>query len=567
MRRVFIGHRGVGKTSLLARHQDYFPQISHFDLDTEIEADQKQKISNIFQNQGESAFREIELSVFKQLIQKENFVISLGAGFPTEHLSSIDCEVIWVRRSTDSDGRIFLNRPRLNPDLSALEEYQLRYLQREPRYLLACDFVYDMPEGITGSDEIEKQIFQPGFVLQTGRVALLPNKMKSIRYFKNIELRTDLFSSDEIRRIQKNYPDKNFVVSYRKSQSADEIYQGACDWALELGPVPEYLKKENLVVSIHDGSVEQGVQKLSSYLNYSLKLCPVIENWSELEKGHEWQQQDPLRRSFLPRTAPEQSRPLWQWYREWQIDQPIQFCNQFQNIMDQPSVYRAVQFEHYSTNPYFGAVLGFPVHHSKTPVTQQPYMKDRIFQIPMTENDFAVAIELIRHWGLRFAAVTSPLKSMAQKLVESHEPINSLVFDGKWIGQNTDVDGLHSFIEDLKAFSNQEIVVWGGGGVLGSLRQVFTNIKYYSATTAQPRTDIDHAKNPQVLIWAAPRLQAVLLPSDHWDLKVVLDLNYTENSMGLEFAQQRNLDYVSGLKMFYAQAFKQRLFWNQNVKN
>ena len=566
MRRVFIGHRGVGKTSLLRRHQGYFPDVAHFDLDAEIEKSQQQKISNIFQNKGEPAFREIELSVFNQLIQNENFVISLGAGFNIEHLQSIDCEVIWVRRATDQDGRIFLNRPRLNPDLSALQEYQLRWKQREPRFLEACDFLYEMPEGITESDEIEKIIFQPDFCLQTGRIALLPNKMKSIRYFKNIELRTDLFSPLEIRQIQKKYSDKNFLISYRSASNTDQTYESTCDWALELGPVPEHLKKSNLVVSIHEGSVEQGLQKLSNYSNYSLKLCPVIENWSELAMGHQWQQQDPSRRSFLPRTAPDQNRPLWQWYREWQIAQPIQFCNQFQNIIDQPSVYRAVQAQLFPDNEIFGAVMGFPIHHSKTPVTQQPQMAHRIFQIPLLEKDFTMAIDLLCRWGLRFAAVTSPLKSVAQKLVGSQEPINSLVFNKKWLGQNTDVDGLQSFIADLKAFSNQEIVVWGGGGVLGSLKQVFTNIKYYSATTAQPRTDLDHAQNPQVLIWAAPRSEAVLLPPDDWELKIVLDLNYTEHSMGLELAQIRNLEYVSGLKMFYAQAERQRLFWVQNVK-
>ncbi len=44
MRRVFIGHRGVGKTSLLRRHQGYFPDVAHFDLDAEIEKSQQHQI-------------------------------------------------------------------------------------------------------------------------------------------------------------------------------------------------------------------------------------------------------------------------------------------------------------------------------------------------------------------------------------------------------------------------------------------------------------------------------------------------------------------------------------------
>ena len=43
MKRVLIGHRGVGKTALLERHQTYFPDIEHFDLDQEIEKRKKIK--------------------------------------------------------------------------------------------------------------------------------------------------------------------------------------------------------------------------------------------------------------------------------------------------------------------------------------------------------------------------------------------------------------------------------------------------------------------------------------------------------------------------------------------
>ena len=49
MKKVFIGHRGVGKTNLLVRHSKYFLDIQHFDLDAEIEKLENKTISEIFE--------------------------------------------------------------------------------------------------------------------------------------------------------------------------------------------------------------------------------------------------------------------------------------------------------------------------------------------------------------------------------------------------------------------------------------------------------------------------------------------------------------------------------------
>ena len=48
MKRVLIGHRGVGKSDLLQRHKLYYPEILAFDLDSEIEKFTGKKIADIF---------------------------------------------------------------------------------------------------------------------------------------------------------------------------------------------------------------------------------------------------------------------------------------------------------------------------------------------------------------------------------------------------------------------------------------------------------------------------------------------------------------------------------------
>lgn len=60
MKRVFIGHRGVGKSSLLERHQGYFPDVPAFDLDQVITDKENQPVSEIFAQQGETVFRNLE---------------------------------------------------------------------------------------------------------------------------------------------------------------------------------------------------------------------------------------------------------------------------------------------------------------------------------------------------------------------------------------------------------------------------------------------------------------------------------------------------------------------------
>ena len=76
---VLIGMMAAGKTTVgfkLAKKLNY----NFFDIDTEIEKLENEKIINIFQNKGESYFRKIEEKVALIFLEKKNCVISLGGG-------------------------------------------------------------------------------------------------------------------------------------------------------------------------------------------------------------------------------------------------------------------------------------------------------------------------------------------------------------------------------------------------------------------------------------------------------------------------------------------------------
>jgi shikimate kinase len=78
---ILIGPPGSGKSTvgpaLAARLK-----VPFFDTDTLIEQSNSKKITDIFVEDGEEVFREIEFRTLKQVLEEETGVISLGGGAP-----------------------------------------------------------------------------------------------------------------------------------------------------------------------------------------------------------------------------------------------------------------------------------------------------------------------------------------------------------------------------------------------------------------------------------------------------------------------------------------------------
>lgn len=76
---VLIGFMGSGKTAVgcgLARVLNY----KFVDVDELIEKKQNQTIIQIFENQGESAFRKLETDTINKVVQEDEQVVSCGGG-------------------------------------------------------------------------------------------------------------------------------------------------------------------------------------------------------------------------------------------------------------------------------------------------------------------------------------------------------------------------------------------------------------------------------------------------------------------------------------------------------
>ena len=100
------------------------------------------------------------------------------------------------------------------------------------------------------------------------------------------------------------------------------------------------------------------------------------------------------------------------------------------------------------------------------------------------------------------------------------------------------------------------------------MKMVLPKATFFSSQTGQERDKkINSASDFNVVVWAAPRSPQTAMPPLEWPVELVVDLNYAENSMGIEYAQklislEKNVQYISGINMFNEQARQQQQFWS-----
>lgn len=581
MKWVIVGHRGVGKTSLLKRWSYHKPknEICFFDLDHEIEKASGHKIQDIFEQEGEARFRQWEREIFQSLVRRLNsFVIALGAGFDLSSVPS-DVRVFWLRRESDLKGRIFLDRPRLRPDLNPLQEYEQKRQEREVIFADRADCCYVAPEGVELSlqqtSKIEKMMLSEQTFAVGGVLTLFPRDLHRLpKAMPDLyELRDDLLETEVMDSFLSELPGQKILYSVRTDKEiSPQILKKAAWIDVDVKWVSR-LKREKTearwIFSSHAESWSQalqGIQKAPAEMH--LKISPVIQTWQELTEGFQWQQVDPQRRSFLPRSK----EGRWTWFRLFQKNRQLLnfWYAREDSALDQPSLFQWLSVPKDFTE--FVAVLGSPVRHSFSPLMHLDFFLERnqpFWAVDIAAEEFAEAFSFLRSLGLKAAAVTSPLKFQAfsvtepSPLAQELQSVNTLVFDqDKWWGHNTDFAGFQ------KAFASRPfaapVVVWGGGGTLAMLRKAVPKLHCYSARTGQPRMEGDRLEgSPGTLIWAATRPGAPL-PLD-WRPQVIWDLGYTDFSTARAYALQIKIPYISGLDFFKAQALEQRQFWSEHL--
>lgn len=84
MRVIIIGFMGSGK-SVVGRKLAKELKMEYVDMDTKIEEIEKRSITDIFKEDGEVYFRNVETKLLKDLTTEDNIIISTGGGIVSKN--------------------------------------------------------------------------------------------------------------------------------------------------------------------------------------------------------------------------------------------------------------------------------------------------------------------------------------------------------------------------------------------------------------------------------------------------------------------------------------------------
>lgn len=139
---VLIGMMGSGKTTIGKLIGEKLT-LRSIDIDVIIEQNEKRTVSEIFQNEGEKYFRNIERETIKKNFTNKDLIISLGGGAfedqLTQELLLKNSTVIYLKTSPNvilERIKNNTNRPLLKNQMT-VEKIQSIILQRQKNYELA----------------------------------------------------------------------------------------------------------------------------------------------------------------------------------------------------------------------------------------------------------------------------------------------------------------------------------------------------------------------------------------------------------------------------------------------
>ena len=150
---ILVGMPGSGKTTI-ATILSQLLNRSMADADQKIMESQGCSIPQIFQEQGEEAFRNIETEELAQLGKQSNLIISTGGGCVTKDrnypLLHQNGRIFWIKRNIDQ-------LPTHGRPLSQSNSPAELYRQRQPLYLTFADHII---ENNTTPQEAAKKIIE-----------------------------------------------------------------------------------------------------------------------------------------------------------------------------------------------------------------------------------------------------------------------------------------------------------------------------------------------------------------------------------------------------------------------
>ena len=146
---MLIGYRGTGKTTVARLVAEQLGRASA-DADAELERRAGKSIKQIFADDGESAFRDLETEVLRDFVERTDDVLSLGGGvvMREENRQLLNAAtVVWltalpetIQTRISADAKTSQQRPNLTA-LGGLAEITTVLAQREPVYRDCADYI------------------------------------------------------------------------------------------------------------------------------------------------------------------------------------------------------------------------------------------------------------------------------------------------------------------------------------------------------------------------------------------------------------------------------------------
>lgn len=147
---ILIGYMGCGK-STVGRRLSYRLRQPYVDTDNLIEIKAKMSISDIFAQQGEESFREMETECLKSMFDyKQDYVIAVGGGLPMREVNREIMKelgtIIYLRATPDTiyeRVKDDTKRPLLQGE-DPRGKISTMIGQRGPVYEAAADYIIDV---------------------------------------------------------------------------------------------------------------------------------------------------------------------------------------------------------------------------------------------------------------------------------------------------------------------------------------------------------------------------------------------------------------------------------------
>lgn len=148
---ALIGYRGTGK-STVGRQLALALGYAFVDADDELVTRAGRTIQQIFADDGEGFFRDLESQVLTDLVSRKDTVLALGGGVVLREQNRqllTRCTTCWLRASATTlsqrlhtDPKTESQRPNLTPE-GGLVEIERLLQQRRPLYEQCADFTLD----------------------------------------------------------------------------------------------------------------------------------------------------------------------------------------------------------------------------------------------------------------------------------------------------------------------------------------------------------------------------------------------------------------------------------------